>query len=648
MQYQRQIRTLATGTACPRVVLACQRRDTLLTPPYPPCGSIPLSDRPAWDTGDIASQIQRQFELMAESNGTWRERERRREEKYSQINQGKQTQRENLAEYSARMAERRAERLEAAYRHAEAVRAAALAKVQAVEDRMVRFAEERADHAAMERQRIAALEAKREATYRQNLELLEGRRQAILAHERKVEDMLRQREELRQLQAQIKAEEDFLRDQQRRAIKARAEGDLAERVAHFHAKQAAKEEQASRRIREIEDQRRMRAEELRQRFEYIAAQAHDAAMFAEAERQVLAGKLEDKASRADMLAAHRAALLAEMQNLRHQMQRQLFAYLIHIVPSSSLSTGCVYNTLPTPTHPNPQEEYLRSSLLRMQQLGTVAIPPEVVRSLESVQLAGPLMAEAVLGGGGGGGRKPQLLLEDGGGGGGGYSEGYGGAAASSAREMSSARGVGEALPSPLSTRAQMARVRRPKSAGPTPRGISAFIQRNHPIFFFFFSFIVLLRVPLILARNPAAILATQNSASAVASPVTPTTSGPVPYAPYTVPGARGRSAASFRRQTLEEEVAALEDTSGRAVEAMASGRYSGVHEVSRPGSRREEELRLVLQEEIAKESERQVLLTQVSDEDERSRLVKYFTHEREDARRRILALSSAAQAALYN
>lgn len=53
--------------------------------------------------------------------------------------------------------------------------------------------------------------------------------------------------QLRQLQAQIKAEEDFLREHQRRAIKAKAEGDLADRVAAFHAKNTTKDQITSRR-----------------------------------------------------------------------------------------------------------------------------------------------------------------------------------------------------------------------------------------------------------------------------------------------------------------------------------------------------------------------------------------------------------------
>ncbi len=52
-------------------------------------------------------------------------------------------------------------------------------------------------------------------------------------------------------------------------------------------------------------------------------QAREAAAAAEAERQVLADKLDDKAARSEALAAHRASLEAEMQHLRHQMQREV-------------------------------------------------------------------------------------------------------------------------------------------------------------------------------------------------------------------------------------------------------------------------------------------------------------------------------------
>lgn len=53
--------------------------------------------------------------------------------------------------------------------------------------------------------------------------------------------------QLRQLQLQIKAEEDYLRDHQRRTIKAKAERDLEGRLATFAARNTAKDEYAARR-----------------------------------------------------------------------------------------------------------------------------------------------------------------------------------------------------------------------------------------------------------------------------------------------------------------------------------------------------------------------------------------------------------------
>ncbi len=146
--------------------------------------------------------------------------------------------------------------------------------------------------------------------------------------------------------------------------------------------------------------RKIRADELRQRFDYIAAQvgpglvsaavdvarlhaqtrqlqqisgarqqrswhtcmhasglcrqANEAAAVAEAERQALAMRLGDKAARGEALAGQRQALLTEMASLRQAMQRQ--------------------------------EEVLRASLLRMRQKGSVALPEEVVRSLEAFQV----------------------------------------------------------------------------------------------------------------------------------------------------------------------------------------------------------------------------------------------------------------------
>ncbi|PNW70877.1 hypothetical protein CHLRE_17g737200v5 [Chlamydomonas reinhardtii] len=565
--------------------------------------------------------LQKQAELTAEENAAWRHREQRRMEKYAAIDYERQQQAEHRAELATQVAENRAARMEAAAQHEEAMRAAAAAKVQAVEDRLARFASERAEHAAHERQRIAALEAKREATYRANLEMLEGRRQAMLARERKMEDILRQREELRQLQLQIKAEEDYLRDHQRRTIKAKAERDLEGRLATFAARNTAKDEYAARRKQELEHLRKIRADELRQRFDYIAAQANEAAAVAHAERQALAMRLDDKAARGEALAGQRQLLLNEMAALRQAMQRQ--------------------------------EEVLRASLLRMRQKGSVALPEEVVRSLEAFQTGGPVKATTLLGGPRGSpgrlpGAAPRLALP----------------AVPAEEALAAGAFAGTTIRRPRSAavtprtpagaggygRGGAAATGRPGSTGP---GQGQVVGER--------SYLTAMLSPRVgqpgkarrmaAAQRPLSASADfRRSADArpLTSPATPTRPGagaaPTPYAPYTLPQARSRG----RQPTVEEQVAEMTKTSDAAAEAAASRRYSGVHEVARPGSRREEELRAVLQEEIAKEGERQAMLAKVADDTERARLVKYFTLEREEAKRRILALSNAAQAALYH
>eukprot|EP00198_Chlamydomonas_reinhardtii_P010242 XP_001699579.1 predicted protein [Chlamydomonas reinhardtii] len=535
--------------------------------------------------------LQKQAELTAEENAAWRHREQRRMEKYAAIDYERQQQAEHRAELATQVAENRAARMEAAAQHEEAMRAAAAAKVQAVEDRLARFASERAEHAAHERQRIAALEAKREATYRANLEMLEGRRQAMLARERKMEDILRQREELRQLQLQIKAEEDYLRDHQRRTIKAKAERDLEGRLATFAARNTAKDEYAARRKQELEHLRKIRADELRQRFDYIAAQANEAAAVAHAERQALAMRLDDKAARGEALAGQRQLLLNEMAALRQAMQRQ--------------------------------EEVLRASLLRMRQKGSVALPEEVVRSLEAFQTGGPVKATTLLGGPRGSpgrlpGAAPRLALP----------------AVPAEEALAAGAFAGTTIRRPRSAAGQVVGERSYLTAMLSPRVGQPGKARR-----------------MAAAQRPLSASADfRRSADArpLTSPATPTRPGagaaPTPYAPYTLPQARSRG----RQPTVEEQVAEMTKTSDAAAEAAASRRYSGVHEVARPGSRREEELRAVLQEEIAKEGERQAMLAKVADDTERARLVKYFTLEREEAKRRILALSNAAQAALYH
>lgn len=62
-------------------------------------------------------------------------------------------------------------------------------------------------------------------------------------------------------------------------------------------------------------------------------------------------------------------------------------------------------------------------------------------------------------------------------------------------------------------------------------------------------------------------------------------------------------------------------------------------------ARREEELRRVLREEIDKETERQAILAGISDQGELNRLTMIFQAERDEAKKRILTLSSAVHSA---
>ena len=69
-------------------------------------------------------------------------------------------------------------------------------------------------------------------------------------------------------------------------------------------------------------------------------------------------------------------------------------------------------------------------------------------------------------------------------------------------------------------------------------------------------------------------------------------------------------------------------------------RYTTAGPVPDPVSRREWELREVLEDEIAKEGERQAVIAGIEGEADRLRLGKLFAMEREAAKRHVLELSS--------
>lgn len=74
------------------------------------------------------------------------------------------------------------------------------------------------------------------------------------------DEALRQKEELRQLQLQIKAEEDYLREQQRYQARARSEAEHKAHQREIEAKSAEKQAMVQRKLEELEEMRRVKAE----------------------------------------------------------------------------------------------------------------------------------------------------------------------------------------------------------------------------------------------------------------------------------------------------------------------------------------------------------------------------------------------------
>lgn len=83
------------------------------------------------------------------------------------------------------------------------------------------------------------------------------------------EQLMREKEQLRAIEAEIHAEEDYLRQVARDAAKARADAELQGRVSTFVAKGEAKEAGLVVRRREQEQLQKLKAEEAHARSEYI-------------------------------------------------------------------------------------------------------------------------------------------------------------------------------------------------------------------------------------------------------------------------------------------------------------------------------------------------------------------------------------------
>jgi hypothetical protein len=98
--------------------------------------------------------------------------------------------------------------------------------------------------------------------------------------------------QLRLLQEAIKREEDYLAEERRREIQARAEADEDAKCAYYLAKQEEREMRLQQRQQQAELLRMLRAEEAQARFEYIRSRAAEVGERDRAKREELSRKLE--------------------------------------------------------------------------------------------------------------------------------------------------------------------------------------------------------------------------------------------------------------------------------------------------------------------------------------------------------------------
>jgi len=486
----------------------------------------------------ILMNLTRQAGQEAERRAAWEDKAMRREGKLAAIEEEREAERAARAQRQAEAEQYRRSRLEAAAAAEEGVRQAARNKVESTEQRVERFETERAlqhQHNMVMSSRAAA---RRKDAYRHSVALAEARRRALQRREEVTEEIMRQKEELRSIQLQIKAEEDFMREQRRQDIRARADAELAARTRYHHNRTMEKAAGSRRKVEEMEALKRLKAEEARQRAEYVRLQARQAASRDAAERDRLRQRVQSKLDRADALAAQRDSLVADMARARQQMQ--------------------------------VQEAALRASLEELRRSGAnFVLPPDVKRSLDAMG-GGFYLTTMRTASSPGVSPAHHLQGADGreeadGGMGGGINKRAAAALRASAAASPGAAWGGVSASGGLSPAMKRVRVR--------PTSASA------------------------LVKSTSGADALRPLSASLATTTTTTT----------------------RRQR----------------------HYTSINPLPEPGSRKEEELRGVLQEEISKEAERQAVMAGVSDERERVRLNKIFSVEREAAKARILGLSGA-------
>ena len=155
------------------------------------------------------------------------------------------------------------------------------------------------------------------------------------------------RVQLRLLQEAIKREEDYLAEERRREIQARAEADEEAKCAYYLAKQEEREMRLAERQQQADLLRMLRAEEAQARFEYIRSRAAEVSEKDRERREELARKLEVRVEKAGCSSMGGALYKATVQCSTTRMpgiqvSKQLAACFQQLLGGyATEGTGCV-------------------------------------------------------------------------------------------------------------------------------------------------------------------------------------------------------------------------------------------------------------------------------------------------------------------
>eukprot|EP00877_Chromochloris_zofingiensis_P015155 jgi/Chrzof1/9894/Cz04g19280.t1 len=267
-------------------------------------------------------QMKRQAELAASLQTAYSEKQRAEEERLA----AREAERAKiLADRHARAIEiekKLQAAQEAAMKQDDAERLEIQKEWQESQKRAEAVARQRAALMDYHRVKGAKVAVRRQRILGQKDRALEARKAALLAKEAAAEKMIKQRQELKLIQEEIKREEESLSDLHRQEIRERAEQEAAAKMAYYQMKQAERDRLLEQRQKEAEIQRAIKAEESKEHFTVLKTRAEQAAEEEDKRREELYKKVQSKMVRADAISEQRTAILQEMARIKKSMAEQ--------------------------------------------------------------------------------------------------------------------------------------------------------------------------------------------------------------------------------------------------------------------------------------------------------------------------------------